>query len=211
MPDLTTEQDGFQKLIQALSDRLGPSRGIDSDDVDPSDLQKLMEDYVSNESEWEKYSFASEHIPYTRNLVDKGNGKSNLLILVWGPNKGSMVHDHSNAHCIMKILKGSLQETRYDWPTVSQNNHEDRPLDVISEKTYQKDQVTYMSDKLGLHKITNPHPNEYAVSLHLYTPPNAAIYGCNTFDEQTGTPKRVNKCTFFSEYGQPKHEDAARP
>ncbi|KAH9873107.1 hypothetical protein J1614_005504 [Plenodomus biglobosus] len=102
----------------------------------------------------------------------------------------------------MKILKGSLQETRYDWPTVAQNNHEDRPLDIISEKTYQKDQVTYMSDKLGLHKIKNPNPTEYAVSLHLYTPPNAAIYGCNTFDEKTGVPRRVNKCTFYSEYGQ---------
>jgi len=36
----------------------------------------------------------------------------------------------------------------------------------------------------------------------VYTPPNAAIYGCLTFDEKTGAPRRVNKCTFFSEYGQ---------
>ncbi|CBY00667.1 hypothetical protein LEMA_P017970.1 [Plenodomus lingam JN3] len=109
---------------------------------------------------------------------------------------------HSNAHCIMKVLKGSLQETRYDWPTVALNKGEKRPLDVISQKTYERDQVTYMSDKLGLHKIKNPHPTEYAVSLHLYTPPNAATYGCSTFDEKTGTCHRVNKCTFFSEYGQ---------
>jgi len=78
MPGLTT-QNGFQALVQALSDKLGPSRGIDSDDVDPSDLQKLMEDYVSTSSEWSQYAFASEHVPYTRNLVDKGNGKSNLV------------------------------------------------------------------------------------------------------------------------------------
>jgi len=102
----------------------------------------------------------------------------------------------------MKILKGHLQETRYDWPTVAQNNNEPRPLEVISDKTYAENQVTYMSDKLGLHRIRNPHPTEYAVSLHLYTPPNAAIYGCLTFDEKTGAPRRVNKCTFFSEYGQ---------
>lgn len=66
----------------------------------------------------------------------------------------------------MKILKGSLVETRYDWPTVSLSNKEDRPLDVISEKTYQQNQTTYMSDKLGLHRIKNPNPDEYAVSLH---------------------------------------------
>jgi cysteine dioxygenase len=66
----------------------------------------------------------------------------------------------------MKILKGSLTETRYAWPTVDLNNSEDRPLQTISEKTYQADQVTYMSDKLGLHRISNPDNENYAVSLH---------------------------------------------
>jgi cysteine dioxygenase len=66
----------------------------------------------------------------------------------------------------MKILKGSLTETRYAWPTVERNNLEDRPLQVLSKKTFDQDQVTYMSDKLGLHRITNPDPREYAVSLH---------------------------------------------
>jgi hypothetical protein len=66
----------------------------------------------------------------------------------------------------MKILKGSLTETRYAWPTVDRNNSEDRPLQLISKTNYQADQVTYMSDKLGLHRISNLDPNDYAVSLH---------------------------------------------
>ena len=66
----------------------------------------------------------------------------------------------------MKILQGSLTETRYAWPTVDLNNSEDRHMQVISEKTYQADQVTYMSDKLGLHRISNPDQENYAVSLH---------------------------------------------
>jgi cysteine dioxygenase len=66
----------------------------------------------------------------------------------------------------MKILKGSLMETRYAWPTVDLNNAEDRPLQVLSSKKYETDQVAYMSDKLGLHRISNPDPNDYAVSLH---------------------------------------------
>ena len=73
---------------------------------------------------------------------------------------------HANAHCIMKILKGSLVETRYAWPTVDLNTNKDQPLNVISEKTYEADQVAYMSDKLGLHRISNPDPHDYAVSLH---------------------------------------------
>ncbi|CAO2653133.1 Nn.00g025440.m01.CDS01 [Neocucurbitaria sp. VM-36] len=208
MPGVTTEQDSFQILVQALREKLGPCSGIDSEDVDPRELQHLMEGYNSAESEWTKYYFPSSTIPYTRNLVDKGNGKSNLLILVWGPDKGSPIHDHANAHCIMKVLKGSLVETRFAWPTQHLNNSEDRPLQVISEKTYEENQVTYMSDKLGLHRIKNPNPNDYAVSLHLYTPPNAAVYGCNTFDENTGHVRHMKQCAVFSEYG---HQVRGRP
>ncbi|KAF1925548.1 cysteine dioxygenase type I [Didymella exigua CBS 183.55] len=199
MPGRTS--DRFQALVQALSDKLGPCSGINSDDVDEKELQKLMEDYVSDESEWEVYSMAQPNTAYTRNLVDKGNGKSNLLLLVWAPGRGSPIHDHANAHCIMKILKGSLTETRYAWPTVNLNNSEDHHMQVISEKTYQADQVTYMSDKLGLHRISNPDKENYAVSLHLYTPPNAAVYGCNVFNEANGHSTHMARCTVFSEYG----------
>ncbi|KAF1958285.1 cysteine dioxygenase type I [Byssothecium circinans] len=196
--------NAFQNLVISLRDVLGPSSGIDSSDVDENELQKLMEDYKSYENEWQQYRFAAPDQNYTRNLVDKGNGKSNLLILVWSPGKSSPIHDHAKAHCIMKILKGSLTETRYAWPTVGLNQGENRPLDIISEKTYSHDQVTYMSDKLGLHRISNPHPRDYAVSLHLYTPPNAAVYGCHTFNEKTGTPLHVKQCTVYSEYGHKK-------
>jgi cysteine dioxygenase len=79
MPGITKEEDKFQALVQALSEKLGPCSGIDSDDVDEKELQQLMESYVSNESEWGKYSFPASNMAYTRNLVDKGNGKSNLV------------------------------------------------------------------------------------------------------------------------------------
>jgi cysteine dioxygenase len=118
----------------------------------------------------------------------------------------------------MKILKGGLTETRYAWPTIDLNNSEDRPLQVLSSTAYKEDQVTYMSDKLGLHRISNSDPDNYAVSLHcelfpaspstehdsqdpVYTPPNAAVYGCNVFNEANGHSTHINKCTVFSEYG----------
>jgi cysteine dioxygenase len=66
----------------------------------------------------------------------------------------------------MKILKGELKETRYAWPTVQLNNDEKRPLEIERETVYARDEVTYMSDKLGLHKISNLDPDNYAISLH---------------------------------------------
>ncbi|EZF10949.1 hypothetical protein H112_07864 [Trichophyton rubrum D6] len=186
-------KDAFHKLVDDLSAVLGPSSGLDSDDVDPMDIQKLMEGYVSNHEEWQRYALADESRAYTRNLVDEGNGKSNLLIFVWNPGKSSPIHDHANAHCVMKILHGSLKEHRYDWPEQDKiNNGEACPLTVTKETILRENEVAYMSDKvsstslslyirqrmlawlarltsniqLGLHKISNPDPNDFAISLH---------------------------------------------
>lgn len=74
----TAPQDPFHKLVSELSRVLGPSSGLDSEDVVP-ELQQLMEIYTSNEADWAKYAFSDFSRGYTRNLVDEGNGKSNLV------------------------------------------------------------------------------------------------------------------------------------
>jgi len=190
-------KDSFHGLVEDLSKILGPTSGLTSADVDVTELQRLMEDYTSQESEWEKYAFADLSRGYTRNLVDEGNGKSNLLVLVWTPGKGSPVHDHADAHCLMKILKGSLVETRYDFPDTP-----GRGPQITKETRYKENEVTYMSDELGLHKISNPDPNILAVSLHLYTPPNAAREGCHIFDEHTGKRSHISQSNFYSVFGR---------
>ena len=81
------------------------------------------------------------------------------MILVWSPGKGSPIHDHADAHCLMKVLKGSLKETRFEFP-------EHGAPESIKETIFQENEVTYMSDELGLHKISNPDPEKLAVSLH---------------------------------------------
>ncbi|PGH08365.1 cysteine dioxygenase [Blastomyces parvus] len=194
--------DAFHSLVEDINAVLGPSSGLDSDDVDPMDIQSLMEDYTSKESEWERYAFSDAGRAYTRNLVDEGNGKCNLLILVWSPGKGSAIHDHANAHCVMKVLKGSLRETQYAWPEKDKvQKGEPSPLTVTKDTVYKENQVTYMSDKLGLHKISNPDPDNFAISLHLYTPPNAAHFGFSLFDEKTGKSRHIKQSMFFSSKG----------
>ncbi|KAK5257680.1 Cysteine dioxygenase, partial [Exophiala xenobiotica] len=200
--------DGFHQLVRALSDVLGVSSGIDSDDVDENDLIHLMEQYSSQESQWCQYAFADPSRNYTRNLVDEGNGKSNLLLLVWNPGKASPIHDHADAHCVMKILKGTLQETLYSVPPCSSDNGSENssgsitPPQIRKETLYHENQVTYISDKIGVHKISNPSPTDVAVSLHLYTPPHAANFGFNLFDEMTGKPTHIHQAGFYSDRGK---------
>ncbi|PQE16766.1 Cysteine dioxygenase protein [Rutstroemia sp. NJR-2017a BBW] len=83
------------------------------------------------------------------------------------------------------------------------NSESDTPLppQVIKNTLYTADEVTYMADDLGLHKISNPNVDDVAVSLHLYTPPNAAREGCNIFDERTGKRSHVTQSNFYSAFG----------
>ena len=198
--------NNFQRMIQALSAVLGPSSGIDSDDVDENDLIRIMEAYTSEESEWIQYAFVDGSANYTRNLVDEGNGKSNVLILVWNPGKGSPIHDHANAHCVMKVLKGRLEETLYTIPSpadeVCRSKVTPTPPAVQKQTIYSRDQVTYISDKIGLHKMSNPSSTEVAVSLHLYTPPHAANFGFHLFDARTGRATHVKQAGFYSDRGK---------
>jgi cysteine dioxygenase len=61
----------------------------------------------------------------------------------------------------MRILKGSLKETRYDLPDDAVT-----PPKEIRSTIYTEGEVTYMSDDLGVHNISNPDESEVAVSLH---------------------------------------------
>jgi cysteine dioxygenase len=74
-----TRLDAFHKLVSDLSKILGPSSGLNSEDIDVQKLFKLMEDYTSSELDWSKYAFSDLGRGYTRNLVDEGNGKCNLV------------------------------------------------------------------------------------------------------------------------------------
>lgn len=196
----------FNTLVEDIRAILGPSSGIDSDDVDVTSLMESMRAYdpAVNSHEWEKYALCDLSRGYTRNGVDECNKKANLLILVWNPSNGSLVHDHANAHCVMKILKGTLCETRYDWPKDYSSDSEYSPncgLNVSKVTELKAGEVAYMSDQLGLHRMYNPNPNEVAISLHLYTPPYAAKFGCHTFDEQTGKSTYVPMSSLYSDQG----------
>lgn len=179
---------------QTLEDLI---RGIrilfEDDNINVEEVQAFMESYKSNPGEWASYAMFDPH-RYTRNLVDEGNGKYNLIVLCWSEGQGSSIHDHADSHCFMKVLDGELQETKFAWP--SKQDHK-KPMEVTGTKLYERDQVTYINDSVGLHRVENVSHSDVAVSLHLYIPP---IEICRTFDQRTGH-KRKCQVTFWSKFG----------
>ncbi len=62
-------------------------------------------------------------------------------------------------------MSGTLVETIYSVHPETEEIREEFAT------TYKPWQISFMSDELGLHKISNGSPDTGAVSLHLYTPP----------------------------------------
>ncbi|KAG8335501.1 Cysteine dioxygenase [Homalodisca vitripennis] len=122
----------LQELIAELH------KVFESDHVNIEHVHALMVAYQSNPSEWRKYA-RFDRYRYTRNLVDEGNGKFNLMILCWGEGHGSAIHDHANAHCFMKMLEGELSEIRFDWP--KEGMSEQTSMVEISRSTLHKNEI----------------------------------------------------------------------
>lgn len=96
----------------------------------------------------------------------------------------------------MKILKGSLKETLYSTPGA------DKKPSLVRSTTYKDNEVTYISDQIGLHKIENASETEVSISLHLYTPPHAYNHGFNLYDEDTGKKVHVKTAPLHSDRGK---------
>jgi len=112
----------------------------------------------------------------------------------------------------MKIMQGELQETMFSWPstgeksspedsvakTCEDDDPELHPMMENEKRMYKKDEVAYINDCMGLHRVENASHTDKAVSLHLYSPPFGQ---CHIFDHRTGH-QSVAKVTFWSKYGE---------
>jgi len=54
----------------------------------------------------------------------------------------------------------------------------DGSLVEIGQAVAKKNDITYMSDQLGLHRVQNINHSDTAVSLHLYSPPFGSCQVC---------------------------------
>ncbi|XP_063977791.1 cysteine dioxygenase type 1 [Diachasmimorpha longicaudata] len=187
----------LEELIKELHN------AFNTDIVDIDNVQKLLSLYRSNPHDWKKYA-KFDRYRYTRNLVDEGNGRFNLMVLCWGEGHGSAIHDHADAHCVMKILQGELRETRYAWPSTEFTDCPGgQELQEIEKNVLHLNDICYINDSMGLHRVENPSAINPAVSLHLYSPPFST---CSIFNQKTGQ-RMPSKVTFWSKYGERRNRE----
>ncbi len=82
-----------------------------------------------------------------------------LVLIPWEGGKKSSKHGHPGTGGLIKVLTGSLRETRFD------------PVDtdrMIGRHLLSTGEVSYIHDDFAHHIVENPK-EQLAVSLHLYT------------------------------------------
>lgn len=116
----------------------------------------LLESYKNND--WMDYK-STILDGYKKKLVYRSN-LYEIYIIIWKKNSFSPIHNHPKGGCLMKILEGSLKEDIYD-----------KNIKIKNQNYLVKNNVKYIDDKIGYHKILNNY-NSYTYSIHIYSPIN---------------------------------------
>lgn len=122
--------------------------------------------------------------------------KLNLLLLCWDNNAESPVHSHGGhvgfSQCFIRVIKNKITEKVFQIPS---NLTDAAPLTLIGEHDVSEDNVSYMSDNIGVHQILT---KERAITLHFYIPGYSECYAmkpeCSDFTQlHPVRPQVVNK------------------
>jgi len=154
-------------------------------------VRSAMKRYDASLNEWKPYEFWDSMKKYTRNLIATDYDNFTLMLLCWNPRKESPVHNHAGSECFVRIIRGTVCETKYEMPTSGCD-----ALKVSGQCKATAGDVTFMNDSLGLHKIGND-TDEPVITLHCYLPPYQQCL-CYLSETSRGVPCTA---TFYSEGG----------
>jgi cysteine dioxygenase len=100
---------------------------------------------------------------YTRNLV-RGGLWYHVLVLCWKNGQRSPIHDHAGSSCCVRVLRGTLTETRFAF---APHGH----VKAVCSQEREPGAV-FASQDDDLHQISNLQEGTAdLVTLHVYSPP----------------------------------------
>ena len=151
------------------------------------DYNRILKNFdfsVVNFKSFESWSYHN----YTRNCLHK-DAHFELILICWEHGQETKIHDHNGEDCWVYLLEGLMEEVYYTFNKKHQ-------LQEIGARNILPQQLTFMNDTIGYHKLRNSHPGK-SISLHLYAKP---IDNCKYFNEisQRFEEKTLTYDTFMS-------------
>jgi len=88
--------------------------------------------------------------------------KSDLFLIQWKPRNETDIHSHDGKNCNFLILNGSLFETRYNCQNTILKSKK------LTKYSVKKNNIYFINDKIGKHKMINLDHKKTIWSLHRY-------------------------------------------
>lgn len=152
--------DNIQKLVDLLTNN---SR---------SNYHALLTDFDFQTIDFKTYQSWSKK-KYTRNCLYK-DANLELILLCWERGQQTPIHGHNGEDCWVLLIEGGMKEVFF-------SKNDDGSLLAYSSQVIVPNQITFMNDNQGYHKLENDCDGR-SVSLHLYAKP---IENCQSFDEKS--------------------------
>ncbi|KAH9490668.1 Cysteine dioxygenase [Bulinus truncatus] len=176
--NMSTSKDlkGYPAIhrMDVLKEQLEGLDWLDKHNISES-VSRTLRRYEGAESDWGKYRIQSM-TGYARCLIHTCL-YFELFLLSFQPMKANLPHDHGEAECRFKVLKGKLIEKKFVRRVLA------GPLCWKCIQQYETNSTNETPDIDFCHCCSNPSNTEEAVSLVIYYPP---IKRCNYYDVDTG-------------------------
>jgi cysteine dioxygenase len=140
-------------------------------------LMRELEELPAELPDLRQYIHFSESA-YSRNLVRQSDWYA-LLVLCWKNGQRSPIHDHAGSSCGVRVLRGVMTETRFDF---APNGH----VKALSSCELAAGGICGSQD-YDLHQVSNLQPGgAELVTLHIYSPPLVWMGTYSIFNTERG-------------------------
>lgn len=132
---------------------------------------------------------------YARRLLHRDpSGRYTVVVMTWGPQQGTALHDHAGIWCVECVVAGEMEVTQYD--LVSEHDGTYR----FSEQNHvraSRGAAGCLIPPFEYHTLANAKPDATSVTLHVY---GGEMDHCHVFEPAgNGAFRRVTKTLSYHE------------
>ena len=103
-----------------------------------------------------------------------------VIAMTWGPQQGTLLHDHSGTWCVEGVLEGEIEVTQYDLLEREGNSWHFVPQDTLHSGM---GTAGSLIPPYEYHTIANARPERPSITVHVY---GRELTNCTIFENENG-------------------------
>jgi 3-mercaptopropionate dioxygenase len=126
---------------------------------------------------------------YARRLLHRSSEHGyTVVVMIWGPEQGTLLHDHDGTWCVEGVLEGEIRVTQYDLLERQADQWHFSPQHTIKATP---GEAGSLIPPFEYHTIANTLSERSSVTVHVY---GRELTSCTVFDPQGDEWYRSRQC-----------------